>query len=85
MPGLARPRIGYVDTCAGSCRSGNDAPVGQRLFGLHHLALEDAINPGQRPKVDDYEDQLFVVMAHPLKNSDPTRVTIAQLSGFVGH
>ena len=56
-----------------------------QLFGLHHLALEDVINSGQRPKLDDYKDQLFVVMAHPLKETDPTNVAMVQLSIFVGH
>ena len=54
------------------------------LFGLHQLALEDVINSGQRPKVDDYKDQLFVVMAHPILNTDPPAVTIAQISLFAG-
>ncbi|MDH3535111.1 MAG: magnesium/cobalt transporter CorA [Gammaproteobacteria bacterium] len=56
-----------------------------KLFGLHHLALEDVINSGQRPKVDDYKDQLFVVMAHPFKEDNPTNVVMAQLSIFIGH
>ncbi len=29
---------------------------------LHSLALEDVLNTGQRPKVDDYEDHAFVVL-----------------------
>lgn len=32
------------------------------LFGLHPLALEDVLNLPQRPKVDDYEDHLFLVL-----------------------
>ena len=52
------------------------------LFGLHHLALEDVINTGQRPKVDDYKDQLFVVMAHPVIEHDNKSVRIEQLSLF---
>ncbi len=32
------------------------------LFGLHHLALEDALSVHQRPKVDDYGDNLYVVL-----------------------
>ncbi len=33
----------------------------QQNFGLHPLAVEDAINSHQMPKVDVYGDQLFVV------------------------
>ncbi len=31
------------------------------LFGFHPLALEDATHFGQRPKLDSYEDYVFVV------------------------
>jgi magnesium transporter len=34
--------------------------IGEK-FGLHRLALEDAINTHQRPKVEEYEDHLFIV------------------------
>ena len=56
-----------------------------KVFGLHHLALEDVINTGQRPKVDDYKDQLFVVMAHPVIDAGDAGVRIDQLSLFVGN
>jgi len=32
------------------------------IFGLHRLALEDIANLGQRPKVEEYEEHLFVVL-----------------------
>lgn len=35
--------------------------LGKR-FGLHPLTLEDVVNAGQRPKLEDYDDYLFVVM-----------------------
>ena len=31
------------------------------MFGLHRLALEDVVNVHQRPKVEDYDDHLFIV------------------------
>ncbi|MHA6324318.1 magnesium/cobalt transporter CorA [Roseivivax sp. CAU 1753] len=31
------------------------------VFDLHKLALEDAINTHQRPKVEEYDDHLFIV------------------------
>lgn len=34
------------------------------IFSLHPLALEDVLNLGQRPKVDDFEKMLFVVLQH---------------------
>ena len=32
-------------------------------FRIHQLALEDIFNLGQRPKVDEYDRQLFIVLA----------------------
>ncbi|MEW5784466.1 MAG: magnesium/cobalt transporter CorA [Bacillota bacterium] len=32
------------------------------VFGLHHLVMEDVLNTAHRPKIEDYEDYLFVVM-----------------------
>src|SRR5688572_1792601 len=34
----------------------------QQQLGLHPLAVEDARNGHQRPKVEDYGDSLFAVM-----------------------
>jgi magnesium transporter len=42
---------------------GNEAIVRQigDVFGLHPLVLEDVVNVPQRPKVEDYEDQLVII------------------------
>lgn len=43
----------------------HDAELVARLgetFGLHPLALEDVLNTGQRPKVDEFDDHLFCVL-----------------------
>ncbi|WP_455207351.1 magnesium/cobalt transporter CorA [Kaarinaea lacus] len=53
-----------------------------KLFGLHTLALEDITNTGQRPKVDSFEDQLFVIMSLPV--IDDSVVNIEQVSFFLG-
>ncbi len=45
-----------------------DAGLIERLgemFGLHRLALEDAVHTHQRPKVDEFTDNLFVVFRAP--------------------
>ena len=34
----------------------------QRAFGLHDLAVEDALRAHQRPKLEEYGDSLFVVL-----------------------
>ena len=37
-----------------------------KYFGLHELALEDIINSGQRPKIELYDEQLFIILSHPV-------------------
>lgn len=53
-----------------------------RLFDLHELALEDVSNVGQRPKIDIYGEQTFVVMAMPVLTADG--VSSEQVSIFAG-
>lgn len=42
------------------------------IFGLHRLALEDAVHTGQRPKVEEYADHLFIVVRAPTAGSHDT-------------
>lgn len=53
-----------------------------RLFDLHELALEDVLNTGQRPKLDIFGDQLFVVLAMPVHRDGS--VVSEQVSIFAG-
>ncbi|MBC7183025.1 MAG: magnesium and cobalt transport protein CorA, partial [Marinobacter sp.] len=52
------------------------------LFDLHDLALEDVLNTGQRPKVELYDDQLFIIAAMPFYDGE--NLEIVQISLFVG-
>lgn len=52
------------------------------LFGLHDLALEDVLNSGQRPKLELYDDQLFLIAAMPVLDGD--HLEIVQVSLFAG-
>lgn len=51
-------------------------------FGLHELAVEDAIHLRQRPKLDVYENHLFLTM-HQL-NEEDGQLEAAQIACFVG-
>ena len=51
-------------------------------FGLHSLSLEDILNTGQRPKVDSFDEQLFIIMSLPVMDGD--NVSTEQISLFVG-
>ena len=48
--------------CAGLADVRLVAEIGQ-IFGLHPLALEDTVNTGQRPKVDLFDEHVFVVVS----------------------
>lgn len=52
-------------------------------FRIHPLALEDMLNTGQRPKVGEYENQLFIVlqMAHSRSDDD---IVFHQVSMVLG-
>ncbi len=52
-----------------------------RAFGLHRLALEDVVHSCQRAKVEEYEDNLFIV-ARMMEPGLPVRTE--QLSIFLG-
>jgi len=51
-----------------------------KQFGLHSLLLEDVVNTEQRPKMDDYEDYLFVVMKMLYLSGETKRIRHEQLS-----
>ena len=52
-------------------------------FNLHPLALEDVLNLGQRPKVEPYENHLFIV-AQMLCAEEEGKVSLEQISMFLG-
>jgi magnesium transporter len=55
-----------------------------QCYGIHHLFLEDILNTHQRPKMEELEDGLFVVMkAFTLSAGDETS-TAEQLSFILG-
>ena len=51
-------------------------------FSLHTLAVEDAMHLRQRPKIDVYENHLFLVM-HELNEQDG-QLEAAQIACFIG-
>jgi magnesium transporter len=55
----------------------------QLAYDLHPLAVEDAINADQLPKVDVYGDQLFVVARTP--HLEDETIEYGETAIFVGH
>lgn len=52
-------------------------------FGLHELALEDARNGHQRPKIEEYGSMLFVV-GHLLELDEAGQILQGEIDIFVG-
>ena len=57
----------------------------RREFKLHPLAVEDAIKAHQRPKLDVYEDMVFIVLKTARYVDSEEVVQIGELLVFVGH
>ncbi|MEU3727021.1 magnesium and cobalt transport protein CorA [Streptomyces sp. NPDC031705] len=55
-----------------------------REFGLHALAVEDALTAHQRPKLEVYDDSLFVVLKPVLYDDSADTVTTGELMVFIG-
>lgn len=55
----------------------------QQQFGLHELAVEDARNGHQRPKIEEYGNSLFTVIQLPELDADG-EIHIAEVDIFVG-
>ena len=51
-------------------------------FKLHPLALEDILNKGQRPKVEEYDKLLFIIFSKPYMHNGTA--LIEQVSIFLG-
>ncbi|HEY5750773.1 MAG TPA: magnesium/cobalt transporter CorA [Chryseolinea sp.] len=55
----------------------------QKEFGLHELAIEDALRAHQRPKIEAYGDTLFIVLR--TVQMKVKRVELGETHFFVGH
>src|SRR3954449_12523225 len=53
-------------------------------FDFHALDYEDVFSRNQRPKVDEYDDYLFVVLHFPTFDKTVGRLNAAELDIFVG-
>src|SRR3954467_3998071 len=56
----------------------------EERFEFHPLDYEDVFSRNQRPKVDEYDDYLFVVLHFPRYDKTVGRLNAAELDLFVG-
>ncbi|WP_333776163.1 magnesium/cobalt transporter CorA [Streptomyces sp. IBSBF 3136] len=55
-----------------------------REFGLHPLAVEDALKAHQRPKLEVYDDSLFMVLKPVVYEPESDTVSAGEVMIFVG-
>jgi magnesium transporter len=55
-----------------------------KLFRLHELAVEDAQQAHQRPKIEDYDEDVFVVLKTAHYHEDREEVHFGEISMFAG-
>jgi magnesium transporter len=53
-------------------------------FDFHQLDYEDVFSRNQRPKLDQYDDYVFIVLHFPLFDKDSGRILTAELDLFMG-
>lgn len=53
-------------------------------FNIHPLVLEDIANTGQRPKMEDFEDYIFVVLKMLYYNEKENEINAEQVSMVLG-
>jgi magnesium transporter len=54
-------------------------------YGFHPLVLEDILNTDQRPKLEDYDDYLYIILKMLYFNDKTNGITTEQISFIVGH
>jgi len=53
-------------------------------FGFHPLMLEDIVNTGQRPKLEDFEDYIFIVLKMLYFDEKAGEINAEQVSLIIG-
>ena len=61
-----------------------DIEVLRRNFNFHPLDLEDCLSKIERPKIDEYDDYLFIVMHFPIYDQDREVSQPAEIDFFIG-
>jgi len=53
-------------------------------FKFHKLDIEDCLTENQRPKIDEYDNYLFIILHFPVLNSKTGRITTGEIDIFLG-
>ena len=72
--------MGWIDLEA---PAPEDVHALEGLFGFHPLAIEDALNPDTRPKIEEYENFLFVVTRAVNHNPGESALDLIPIFAFL--
>jgi magnesium transporter len=79
---LERPdTVVWVDLC-GPSQENLDELAGE--LGLHELAVEDALGPHQRPKIDRYATHLFLTCHAVTLDAEQGALDVTEIDAFIG-
>ena len=56
----------------------------KKKYRFHELDLEDCLSESQRPKIDEYEKYLFIILQFPYYNKRFQRFDTEQINIFIG-
>lgn len=56
----------------------------KKNYKFHHLDLEDCLSDAQRPKIDDYDNYLFIIVHVPVKHRRSGQIRNDELKIFIG-
>lgn len=56
----------------------------KKVYKFHPLDLEDCLSEMQRPKIDEYDEYLFIVLHIPVRNPKKRVIVPSELNIFVG-
>ena len=55
-----------------------------KKYSLHELNIEDCLSKNQLPKIDRYDDHVFIILQFPTTQKEKTSPRFSQLSLFIG-
>ncbi len=75
-------RVSWIDI-TGLHETGILTQLGEH-FGLHPLVMEDIVNTHQRPKIEDYDDYIFIVLRMLYYSEEDNMISSEQISLILG-
>lgn len=64
--------------------SPEDVAYLRKHYTFHPLDLEDILSPNERPKIDEYDDYLFIVMHFPVFDAQRQLTRSSEVDFFIG-